>query len=200
MTEGRVGRLLGACLHQAILEELPQRLDYYEEWLRADALRDGLSLGPITAVVGFLRLEREGGHDRVMVRAGQLAADWTIDSLPAVRVRVIRSLPRWVRTRAAARVASAIVRDVLSTSRASARIRRSHVELSVTESLFCTVREPQTAPLCAFYSATAVRSLERFGVSSHDRIDRCRAMSSGPCVIRLDLRAAAHAADPARAA
>jgi len=200
MTEAHVGRLLAACLHEAILDELPQRLDYYETWLRPDALRDGVGLGPITAVVGFLRTEREGGHDRVMARAGRLAADWTIDSLPAVRVRVVRALPRWFRARAAARVASAIVRDVLSTSRASTRVRRWRVELRVTESLFCVVREPQTVPLCAFYSAVAARSFERFGLSSEDRIDRCRAVASGPCVIVLDLHAAVRVADPARAA
>jgi hypothetical protein len=200
MTEARVGRLLAACLHEAILDELPQRLDYYETWLRPDALRDGVGLGPITAVLGFLRTERDGGHDRVMGRAGRLAADWTIDSLSAVRLRVVRALPRWFRARAAARVASAIVRDVLSTSRASTRVRRSRVQMSVSESLFCAVREPQTTPLCAFYSAVAARSFERFGLSSEDRIDRCRAVAGGPCVILLDLHAAARVAGPARAA
>jgi hypothetical protein len=200
MTEARVGRLLAACLHQAIMDELPQRLDYYEAWLRPDALRDGVGLAPITAVVGFLRTERGDGHNRVMHRAGRLAADWTIDSLPAVRLRVLRALPRWFRARAAARVARAIVRDVLSTSRASARVRGSRVELRVTESLFCTVREPQALPLCAFYSAVAARSFERFGLSSHDRIDRCRAVAGGPCVILLDLRPVVQMADPARAA
>ena len=195
-----MGRLLAACLHQAILDELPQRLDYYEEWLRPDALRDGLSLAPITAVLGFLRTERNGGHDRVMARAGSLAADWTIDSLSAMRVRTIRMLPRWMRARAAARIASAIVRDVLSTSRASARVRRSHVRLDVTESLFCSVREPQPVPLCAFYSAVAARAFERFGLSSRGRIEGCRAVAGGSCVIHLDFLSAAQAVDSARAA
>jgi hypothetical protein len=200
MTEARVGRLLTACLHQAILEELPQRIEYYEAWLRPDALRDGVGLAPITAVVGFLRTERDGGHDRVMAHAGRLAADWTIDSLPAVRVRVARAMPRWVRARAAARVASAIVRDVLSTSRASARVRRSRVELSVSESLFCSVREPQSVPLCSFYLAVAVRTFERYRLPAYERIDRCRAMAGGRCVIQLDLNAAVRVADPAKAA
>ena len=183
------------------MDELPQRLDYYEEWLRPDALRDGLGLAPITAIVGFLRTERNGGHDRVMARAGSLAADWTIDSLSAMRVRFIRMLPRWVRARAAARVASAIVRDVLSTSRASARVRRSHVRLDVKESLFCSVREPQPVPLCAFYTAVAARAFERFGLSSRGRIEGCRAVGGGgSCVILLDLLAAAQAVDSARAA
>jgi len=183
------------------MDVLPQRIDYYEEWLRPDALRDGrIGLAPITAVLGFLRTERDDTHDRVMARAGRLAADWTVDSLPAVRRRIIRALPRWLRARAAARAATGIVRDVLSTSRATARVRRSQMRLSVDESLFCSVREPQPAPLCAFYSAVAVRSLERFGLTAHSRIDRCRAVSGGLCVILLTLAAAAYVADSAQAA
>jgi len=183
------------------MDVLPQRIDYYEEWLRPDALRDGrIGLAPITAVMGFLRTERDGGHDRVMARAGRLAADWTVDSLPAGRRRIIRALPRWLRARAAARAATGIVRDVLSTSRATARVRRSQMRLSVDESLFCSVREPQPAPLCAFYAAVAVRSLERFGLTAHSRIDRCRAVSGGLCVILLHLAAAAYVADSAQAA
>jgi hypothetical protein len=200
MTEARVGRLLAACLHQGIFDELPQRLEYYEAWLRPDALRDGVGLAPITAVLGFLRTERDGAHDRVMSRAGSLAADWTIDSLPAVRLRMLRLLPRWLRARAAARIASAIVRDVLSTSRASTRIRRAGMRLSVTESLFCSVREPQAVPLCAFYSAVAARAFERFGLSSRGRIEECRAVQGRSCVIHLDFLSAAQAADSARAA
>jgi hypothetical protein len=201
MTEARVGRLLAACLHQGIFDELPQRLEYYEAWLGPDALRDGLGLAPITAVLGFLRTERDGAHDRVMSRAGSLAADWTIDSLPAVRLRVMNILPRWFRARAAARVASAIVRDVLSTSRASTRVRRAQMQLNVTESLFCSVREPQTVPLCAFYSAVAARAFERFGLSSRGRIEECRAVKGRSCVIHVDFLSAAHvAADSARAA
>ena len=33
MTEAQLGRLLAACLHQAIADVLPQRLEFYEEWL-----------------------------------------------------------------------------------------------------------------------------------------------------------------------
>jgi hypothetical protein len=113
---------------------------------------------------------------------------------------MIRILPRWFRARAAARVASAIVREVLSTSRASTRIRRSQMRLDVTESLFCSVREPQTVPLCAFYSAVAARAFERFGLSSRGRIEECRAVKGRSCVIHLDFLSAAHVADSARAA
>jgi hypothetical protein len=200
MTEARVGRLLAACLHQAILDVLPQRIDYYEEWLSPDGLRDGrIGLGPLTAVIGFLRTERDA-YDRVMTRAGALAAEWTIESLPAARRRLILALPRWLRARAAARVATAIVRDVLSTSDASARVRRGQVRFDVTQSLFCTVRDRQAWPLCAFYAAAAAETLARFGMRSTTRIDACRAVAGGSCSILLDLAAAVPAVDPARAA
>ena len=41
MTETHLGRLLPACLHQAISDVMPSRLEYYEEWLSPDGLRDG---------------------------------------------------------------------------------------------------------------------------------------------------------------
>jgi hypothetical protein len=200
MTEARVGRLLPACLHQAILDVLPQRIDYYEEWLRPDGLRDGtIGLAPITAVVGFLRTEGES-YGRVMSRAGALAADWTVDSLPPYQTRVAQALPRWLRARAAGRIAKRIVGDILSTSAASVRVRRRQVRFDVKESAFCGVRERQALPLCAFYSAVAAQTLDRFGLRSRARIQECRAVSGASCVILLDLAAASSAVDPARAA
>lgn len=200
MTEARVGRLLPACLHQAILDVLPQRIDYYEAWLRPGGLRDGtIGLAPITAVLGFLRIEGDS-YGRVMSRAGVLAADWTVDSLPAFQSRVTQALPRWLRARAAGRVASGIVRDVLNTSAASVRVKRGQVRFDVKASLFCAVRERQALPLCAFYSAVAAQTLDRFGLRSRARIDQCRAVAGGSCVILLDLAAASTVVDPARAA
>lgn len=200
MTEGRVGRLLAASLHQAIVDVLPQRIDYYEEWLSPDGLREGrIGLAPITAVLGFLRTERNA-HDRVMARAGALAAEWTVDSLPALRRRVTLALPRWLRARVAVRVATSIVRDVLSTSSASAKVKRGQVRFSVKESLFCSVRDRQARPLCAFYVAVASETLARFGLPASARIDHCRAVGGGSCTIVLDLASAVPAVDPARAA
>ena len=200
MTEARVGRLLPACLHQAILDVLPQRIDYYEEWLRPDGLRDGtIGLAPISAVLGFLRTEG-ASYGRVMSRAGVLAADWTVDSLPALQSRVTQALPRWLRARAAGRVATRIVHDVLTTSAASVRVKRGQVRFDVKDSLFCAVRERQALPLCAFYSAVAGQTFDRFGLQSRAHIERCRAVEGGSCVILLDLSAASTAVDSAKAA
>jgi len=53
MTEAQVGRVLPACLHQAISEVLPDRLEYYEEWLSPDGLRDGsIGLAPASRLGG----------------------------------------------------------------------------------------------------------------------------------------------------
>jgi hypothetical protein len=200
MTEARVGRLLAACLHQAISDVLPQRLDFYEEWLNPDGLRDGnIGLAPLTAVIGFLRTEGQD-YGRVVARAGTLAAEWTVLSLPSVTRRIQTSLPRPFRTRAATRVAATIIRDVLSTTAVKARVRRDRVRLDVRSSLFCTVRERQALPLCGFYAAVAVETLKRFNLASRAAIEECRAVSGGSCVLTLKLVDAGQAIDPALAA
>jgi predicted hydrocarbon binding protein len=200
MTEARVGRLLAASLHQAIADELPLRLEFYEHWLRSEGLRDGsIGLGPITAVVGFLRTEGDG-YDRVMARAGQLAAEWTVASMPAARRRWIGWLPRPLRARAALGVAAGIVRSICSSSRASVRVRRRSARLVVTASLFCTARARPSSPLCGFYAALAAGTLSRFGVPAAAELERCHALGGGACVVALDLVRAGAAAGPARAA
>src|SRR5439155_25272548 len=51
MTDARIRRVLAASLHQAIGDVLPQRLDFYEVWLKSEGLRDGsIGLAPMTAV------------------------------------------------------------------------------------------------------------------------------------------------------
>jgi hypothetical protein len=200
MTEARVGRLLAASLHQAIAEVLPDRLDFYEEWLRPDGLRDGsIGRAPLAGVIGFLRLEGDD-YARVVARAGTLAADWTVLSMTSMKRRVVASLPRPLRARAAMRMAAALVRDVQSTSRVAARVRRDQVRLDLNASLFCAVRGRETRPLCGFYAAAAVELMRRFGLRAEARIDECCAMAAGSCVITLTLQDAATMADPALAA
>ncbi len=194
MTEARVGRLLGACLHQAIVDVLPQRLEFYEHWLHSEGLRDGsIGLAPTIAVVGFLRTEGQA-YEAVVVRAGQLAAEWTVQSLPAFRRRAIDWLPRRFRTRAALRIAADVVRSISSASRASSRLRRNQARLDVVSSLFCTVREAQPAPLCGFYVGVATGALAQFGIAASGRVEHCRAVGGSTCVITLDIGTAADAA------
>jgi hypothetical protein len=187
MTEARVGRLLAACLHQAILDTLPMRVEFYEHWLHPTGLRDGsIGLAPLTAVIGFLRTEGAADYDRVMTLAGRLAAEWTIASMSPFRRRVLAAWPRALRTRAALRVAAGIVHDVSSASRATVRIRRQSARLIVSTSLFCEVRDPQPSPLCSFYVGVAAEAMARVNLPVQGRIERCKAMGADACEIALE--------------
>jgi hypothetical protein len=201
MTEARIGRLVAACLHQAIADELPQRLDFYDHWLKSETLRDrAIGQAPLAAVIGFLRTEG-ADHDRVMARAGTLAAEWTVASMSPFRRRVIGWLPRALRARSAMRIVRGLVRDACSTSRAATRVRGRSATLEVTDSLFCASREASSAPLCAFYLAAATGVLRAIGFPSQGRLDGCRAAGRPSCVVTLALaEPAVTAPDPAIAA
>jgi len=200
MTETQLGRLLAASLHQAVVDELPLRLDFYEHWLHSEGLRDGtIGMAPISAVVGFLRAEGEP-YGRVVARAGALASDWWVASLPASRRRLINWLPRGLRVRAALRVAGEIARSIISESQVSRRVRKSSVEWRLTSSVFCSVRSAQVEPLCGFYVALVVQTLAHFGLSAAGRSERCKAVDGSTCVLAIEVREAGAASSPAIAA
>ena len=188
MIDAHVGRLLAATLHEAIADELPQRLEFYEEWLRGQGMRDGtIGLAPITAVLSFLRTEGPD-YDRVVARAGTLAADWSVAGLSPVRRRMIAALPRPLRARAALGVVRGIARDVCSVTRASARVSRGKATLSVRESVFCFTREPQTRPLCGFYAALGAETLRQLGLPAEGRAESCRASGASTCGLVIDFQ------------
>lgn len=188
MIDARVGRLLAASLHQAIADELPQRLEFYEEWLRGQGMRDGtIGLAPISGVLGFLRTEGDAYY-RVVGRAGCLAADWTLTGLSPVRRRVIRALPRGLRVVAALGVVRTIAQDVCSTTRAVTRLRRRGVTISVRESPFCLTREPQSQPLCGFYAALGAETLRQLALPAEGRAEACRSSGAPSCRVVLEFR------------
>jgi hypothetical protein len=187
MTDGRSGRLLTASLHEAIAERLPQRLEFYEHWLSSEGLREGrVGLAPVAAVLGFLRTEGDG-YDAVMTRAGELAAKWSILNLSPSRRRMVGSLPRFLRTRSAMRIAAAVVRDVEGARRTTTRVRWRTARLELTDSLFCNVRTKSPIPLCGYYLAVAVETLRHFGIDGVGRSDRCRAVEGAACRLVIDL-------------
>src|SRR5262245_16083112 len=99
MRDARIGRILVASLHQAIADILPMRLGFYENWLSVGGLRDGtIGLAPMYAVLSFLRQEGDA-YAAITSRAGTYAAEWTLESLPATRRTLIRTAPRWLRSR-----------------------------------------------------------------------------------------------------
>ncbi|MCC7043376.1 MAG: hypothetical protein IT183_05915 [Acidobacteria bacterium] len=187
MTEGHIGRLVAASLHQAIGEVLPDRLDFYETWLHSEGLRDGsIGQAPMMAVLGFLRTEGPA-YDRVVDRAGALAAEWSLMSLTPIRRRIVGWMPGRFRLRSALRVASAIVSTVDGRSRLNIRLRGRTAQVEVTSSVFCAVRGVQVAPLCGFYRSLALTTLAHFGLQSTAQVERCRAMGAGSCVISVKL-------------
>ena len=85
MKEATIGRVLVASLHQGIADILPTRLGFYENWLNAEGLREGtIGLAPLYAVLSFLRQEGEA-YNIITTRAGEYAAEWTVQSLPPPR-------------------------------------------------------------------------------------------------------------------
>ena len=176
MTEARVGRLVPACLHQAIQETLPRRLDFYEHWLHSQALHDGsIGLAPMTAVLGFLRTEGEG-YDQVVRRAGALAAEWTVASMSPFRRRLLAALPSPMRVRAAMRVAADIVREVSSDSHARRHVARARWPRSQCVALLRRSRQAIDASL-RFLRGDHGRGLARVrraGERTARALSRCR--------------------------
>lgn len=124
MSEPRIGRFLVAGLHQSIAEIVPDRLEFYENWLSVSGLREGrIGLAQLMAVFSFLRLEGEVYHE-VTGRAGTYAAEWTIDGLPALERRVMRLLPARLRVRAALRTVRQLIRATYPGSRVLVRVQK----------------------------------------------------------------------------
>ena len=186
MPEARIGRLLVASLHQAIVDVLPDRVDFYEYWLGAEGLRGGqFTLAQTAAVAGFLRTEGDG-YARVMDQAGNFAAEWTLDAMSSLRRRLLEKLPRRMRALAALRIAASAVRTICSTSRVKSRIRGDSAQFDVKTSLFCDVREIQRLPLCSFYGSLAAAMLTRLGLPATAHVEHCRAVDGESCVIALN--------------
>lgn len=178
MSEPRIGRVLVASLHQAIADVLPTRLEFYENWLNTSGLREGtIGLAPLSAVLSFLRTEGEA-YGLITARAGQYAADWTVNSLSAFERRFIRALPAALRTRAALRTAGSLVRSTYPGSRAIIRLRRGKASVDLRGSLFCEVREGSVLPLCGFYASAIEHVLELFAIRAAAEVSECRGVRS----------------------
>jgi hypothetical protein len=174
VTEARIGRVLVASLHQAIADVLPARLEFYENWLNVSGLREGtIGLAPFLAVLSFLRTEGTA-YDLVTSRAGEYAADWTVNGLPPLQRRFVRALPPALRARAALRKARALVRATYPDSRVSVRLKRGTASIELRGSLFCEVRQASALPLCGFYAAAIARVLQQFALRADAHVSECR--------------------------
>ena len=123
-----------------------------------------------------------------MTRAGQSAAEWTVDGLMSFRRAMIRGLPPSLRKRAVIRIATGMIRRTYNSSRAVVRFRRGVASIHVRGSLFCEVREATRSPLCGFYAAAIERMLERFGLRAEAEVSHCRAAGATGCVVSVVVR------------
>lgn len=197
MSEPRIGRVLIASLHQGIAETLPDRLEFYENWLTVEGLREGtIGLAPLHAVLSFLRAEGDPYHEAT-TRAGRYAAEWTVNGLPGLERRLLMLLPPGLRIRGALRTVRALVRSTYPGSRAIVQVRKGQPSVDLRGSLFCEVREPSAAPLCGYYAAAIDRILEMFAVPATTTVTECRSSGSRHgCTLSVAAGARSAAAPP----
>lgn len=187
MPDHGIGRVLVASLHQGIADILPSRLGFYEHWLNTEGLRDGtIGLAPFYAVLSFLRQEGPA-YDLITIRAGDYAAQWTVDSLSPMERRALLAAPSWLRGRLLLRLARQLVRESYAGSRALMRVRRGTAEVDLRASVFCTVRDPVAHPLCGFYAAAFTRVLASFNLQSRAVVVACRGTGEPTCVLAIPL-------------
>ena len=190
MAEARIGRVIVASLHQAIADVIPQRLEFYENWLNSHGLREGtIGLAPLLAVISFLRTEGRV-YPQVMARAGEYAADWSMSSMSPLRRRMILMLPAWFRSRAALGVARGLIRESYSGSKAISKVKKNVATVTLQGSLFCTVREPAPAALCGYYASLIERVLKLFQVPAQAASASCRARGNPACTVTVGLNGA----------
>lgn len=187
MSEARIERLVAAAIHQAIGDIVPSRLEFYESYLRPRGWReDAVNLAPVAAVLSFLRHESEGTYDQVMTRAAAYAATWVHDGLPWRTRAVLRVSPAWLRLRRL----GAVVRTHLERSYRGTRVvivvTRGELALVVSGSIFCSTRDPDSAPHCRYYVAFVEHLLRRAGVEiAEATIDTCRARGGNVCRLHV---------------
>lgn len=187
MREAGIGRVLVASLHQGIADILPTRLGFYENWLNAEGLREGtIGLAPLYAVLSFLRQEGDA-YQMITTRAGEYAAEWTVQSMSPMQRAVIRAVPAWLRGRLLLRLAGRLVRSSYRGSRVISRLRRGTARIDVRASIFCTVREPVPQPLCGFYAAAFTRLLLLFNMRARAEVVACRGTGETTCVLKVAL-------------
>jgi hypothetical protein len=187
MPEAGIGRVLVASLHQSIADILPTRLGFYENWLNAEGLREGtIGLAPLYAVLSFLRQEGEAYH-LIATRAGDYAAEWTVESMSPFTRRTIEATPAWAKKRIVLRLASRLVRGSYGGSRVVLRIRQGVARVEVKASIFCSVREPVPHPLCGFYASAFTRFLRLFDLHYTAAIVECRGTGESGCVMMIPL-------------
>jgi len=188
MTEGGIGRLLVASLHQGVADLLPSRQEFYAAWLNPANLRAGrIGLAPLAAVLSFLR--QEGlPYTLVTARAGEYAAEWTVGGLSDLKRRLIQRAPPALRMVLVGWIARGLVRQTYSSSRMDVRWRSGRGEAVIQGSIFCEVRDPVALPLCEFYASAIRRLMYLFSLDVEVGTEQCRATGGGQCLMTVLVR------------
>jgi hypothetical protein len=185
MTDGGIGRILVASLHQSIGDSLPTRLEYYEHWLTPMGLRDGrIGRAPLGAVLSFLRQEGPLVYDRVMTGAGHCSAEW-YHARGGVMSWLVRMLPVRLRARLALRQTRRLLRSAFTPAHVRVSTGRGVGAVTVTSGILCDVRERWAWPTCRYYAAAIERSLALQGVPAAVAIESCQATADGPCRVAV---------------
>ena len=143
-------------------------------------------------MLSFLRREG-GGYRQVTDRAGEYAADWTVDGLSRISRRAItRALPRRLRAGSRLRIARELVRGDLRRQprdrvACAGAARRS--TFAARSSAACGSRRRRR--LCGFYKAAFARLLARFDLPAALEITSCRGTGSAGCFVAITLMPAA---------
>ena len=181
--DATVGRVLLASLHQAISEVLPARLEFYESWLKPSELhKRTIGIASFMAVISFLRHEGDA-YDVVNARAGQYAAVWCFEELPAVEQAFARALPHGLRVRLAFRLIDRMLRALYSVSHAIITWRGSTAFIELQGSPFCDVGRSADRPLCGFYASAIATFLRLLNLPAVVRVSRCRASGARSCLL-----------------
>jgi bacteriochlorophyll 4-vinyl reductase len=188
MRDPGIGRVLVASLHQGIADVLPMRLGFYENWLNAEGLREGtIGLAPLYAVLSFLRQEDDGAYEKITTRAGEYAAEWTVQSMPSMERAFLKAMPMWLRSRLLLGLAGKLVHSSYHGSQAVSRLRRGVANVDLRSSVFCSVREPVAHPLCGFYAAAFTRLLSLFDLGARTDVIACRGTGERMCRLKVAL-------------
>lgn len=167
MVDAGIGRLLISSLHQGIADVTPSRLEFYEEWLSPEGMRDGrIGLAPLGAVLSFVHREEPPANDEIVSRAGRYAADWTYQELSALRRWFIGQLPTPMRTRAALGLGRRLVLATVRQSTIKTRLKGSEGEVDIHSALFDQLRDPASIPMRAFYASALSRLMAHCAVDA----------------------------------
>ncbi len=188
MTDGGIGRILVASLHQSIGDELPQRLEYYEHWLTPMGLRDGRTgRAPLGAVLSFMRHEGHDPYDRVMARAGRYSAEWHYEQSGRSQW-LLGLLPHGLRARLALRRSRRLLRSAFAPSVVRVTSRRKTGVVTITGAIFCDLRERWAWPTCRYFAASLERHLALQGVTADVAIEACQATGESACRLLVTFR------------